>query len=173
MIRELAVIVGFLVLVLPALPRGCSGQDAYPEAHSIRASVRPNPDSTGILVKYNPSLPWVSEYQPPAIYGEWWGQVASCLHLALPTELLPTVKWVQVNSVTFRLPKAFMAAYGFTDAPRNTLYIAQGSVMERATIVHEMAHQLDWWNGVDEGTDYHPPDVFETAGTCGLTTTHA
>src|SRR5690349_9408044 len=136
-IREMAWIVGFMVLVLPAITKSKLFSQE-PERHSIRASVRPN-DST----KYVPSLPWVSEYEPPPIYEQWWKDIAACENLPYPGELTKRVTWIQINSRTFRLGSRPGNTFGFTDEPHLTIYVAIASQLEPEVILHEMAHQLD------------------------------
>lgn len=162
-IREMAWIVGFMVLVLPAITRSkLFGQD--PDKHSIRSSVRPN-DST----KVDPFMPWVSEYEAPAFYDKWWKEIAECEHLPYPGQLTKQIRWVEVNSHTFRLGRHIEYVYGFTDASALTIYIARDRITDWEIVKHEMVHQIHWWMGFDEGEDYHPPDYFEN---CNLHTTH-
>src|SRR5438270_399200 len=95
LLRDYAVM--FLaVLSAELITRGCEAQDT--PKHTLRASVRPN-DS----VKADASLPWVSEYEPPAVYEDWWKEIAACEHLPHPGQLTRAIRWVEVNSVTFRL----------------------------------------------------------------------
>jgi len=159
----------YLVFAFCVLPRFCEtaeGQVPVFAQHSLRASVRPN-DS----VKVNPSLPWVSEYDAPAIYTEWWKEIAACEHLILPVELEQAVHWVQVNANSFHVgPEDPNSTWGLTDAAKLTIYVAQGSVGDREVITHEMVHQLDYWQGVDQGEDWHLSDQFDKV--CGLHTHH-
>lgn len=138
----------------------CSAQ--VPAKHSLRSSVRGN-DSVRVV----PSLPWVTEYVPPSIYDTWWKEIAECEKMPLPIALTKTVKWVQVNSVTFRVGRQQGRTYGLADVDHTTIYVALPSVLDPSVIKHEMVHMLDWWYGEDEGDDYHPQDRFEV---CGLST---
>jgi hypothetical protein len=167
-IKEYAWILAFMFLVLPALATRLEAQ----REPTMRASVRPNVDSTGsVPPKINPALPWVSEYQQPAIYAEWWKKIAACEHLILPVELTKAVHFVQINSETFTRGLKAEWLYGYTQPEAGlTIFIAQSVVNEYETVAHEMLHLIAYWNGLETGADYHPPDLFET---CSLHTTHA
>lgn len=160
-IRELAWIVGFMVLVLPALNKSKLLGQGKPQ-HSLRASVRPNE-----LVKVAPSLPWVAEYQAPLVYEEWGREIAACMHVRYPTEFVARLKWVAINSETFRTGIRPQYLLGLTDGENVTIYVAMPMQLTKTIIEHELAHLFDFYYGVDEGEDYHPPDVFEN---CGLHT---
>jgi len=149
-----------LLLAALVVAAPLSAQEAMPRVtRDIVPALRPN-DS----VKKDVTLPWVSVYQAPAIYAKWWREVANCEHLVLPVELEPIVRFVQVNSSTFRIAPHIEEVYGYTQSDRNTIILAQSKVLDESTVKHEMTHQLDWWNGVDEGPDFHPFDTFEACG---------
>lgn len=160
------VLISVVFACIPSLQKECGAQ----REPTIRGSVRPNLDSLGnVPKKINPLLPWVSEYQQPPVYALWWKKIADCEHLILPVELSKAVKFVQINSETFTRGQRPEYLYGFTQPEVLTIYLAQSVVSEYETTAHEMSHMLLYWNGIEVGIDYHPPDVFES---CGLHTTH-
>ncbi|MDQ6769473.1 MAG: hypothetical protein M3Z54_05760 [Gemmatimonadota bacterium] len=152
---ELAAIA--IVPLAVALPISVGAQDLT--GSQLRASVRPN-DSA----KVDRSLPWVSEYEQPLVYASWWKEIADCEKLILPTELIKAMHFVQINARSFRRGVMAEALYGFTDSRHLTIYIAQGSVLDKSLITHEIVHQLNYWSGFDAGADSHPPDQFENCG---------
>lgn len=163
---EGVVLVSVVFACLPSLTKECGAQ----REPTMRSSVRPNLDSLGnVPRKIEPRLPWVSEYSQPAIYAVWWEKIATCEKLILPVELAKAVHFVQINSETFTRGQHPEWLYGYTQPEALTIYLAQSVAHEYETVAHEMAHLLAYWNGIDTGLDYHPPDIFET---CGLHTVH-
>lgn len=119
-------------------------------------------------IKFNPSLPWMSEFKAPAIYADWWQEIGKCEKLSMPTELTKRVKFVFVNSETFRIP-GYSGLLGLTDPESLTIILAQSKVNDKSVVMHEMAHQGAVWNGIDEGKDFHPYTIFEE---CNLHVTY-
>jgi hypothetical protein len=139
--------------------------DSSPASHSkYIPNLRPNGTT-----KYDSALPWVAQYKAPAIYADWWKEIARCEKLEIPAELARKVKWVAVNSATFRVAPAYETLYGLTDTDAITIVIAQSKVLDKSVVMHEMAHMGNQWNGVDQGADYHPADSFEV---CDLHTVY-
>lgn len=135
--------------------------DSSPASRSkFLPNLRPNSQT-----KLDPALPWVAEFRAPAIYAEWWKEVGKCEGFDMPVELTRKVKFVEVNSNTFREATIFgETLYGLTDPDALTIILAQSKVLDKSVVSHEMAHQGAFWNGVDQGKDFHPFDLFENCG---------
>lgn len=153
MIKFVSIVAFCLALLTPSL---CAQQNYEPHGAWLRASVRPNDP-----LKFDAGLPWVSDYAQPAEYAQWWKEIAACEKLILPGELTKAVRFVQINAKTFRRGSMPEELYGYTDAAYLTIYLAAGKMHDASTVMHEMVHQLDFWNGFNAGMDYHPPDQFE------------
>jgi hypothetical protein len=126
-------------------------------------------------------------YDAPAIYAQWWYEIASCQGLPLPPRHA-AVRFVAVNATQFRFEWMAVAerrVHGRTvtvDTVRAWLGLALAvsffkhdlivltvpGVFHEARVKHEMTHFLLYWStNIDKG---HPSEFFGTATLpkCGI-----
>lgn len=158
MMRRLALLAGLIgFTILLSIPTPSYGQQGHLPV-MLGASTR-NTD------KVDPSLPWISEYKPPAIYYLWIQQLASCEGLPFDLERIRKVQYFQVNAPLF-IPDgvdAVVYAVTFAEAFDGQTYIGLTWVWNRALVSHEALHVLLKLAG-DPRWYEHDPARFEKCG---------
>lgn len=150
-LKSVAWIVAFMVLVLPALSK-LGAQGKLPPIVV--------PQSWG---KWNDSLPPMAEYSQPFFYEGWWKEIGACEHVIVPLELTRAVRFIYVNA-KYMVVDGDRGVLGYADAPNRTIYIVLPLIYDKSVLMHEFLHVLDYWNGIDEGRTYHPPERFNACG---------
>ena len=136
---------GFLLLVLPCLPGACEAQ------------------KPAILVLAWPEKAEIFPYSQPAIYDDWWHEIADCEGLALPADYAK-VQFFAVNDSAF-VPAALplLSVYAVTFAAEDQIFISEPLIWTAHLIKHEMMHWILKRNGFDFGP-WHPAEFFTRCG---------
>lgn len=162
-------IAGLLAFVVGAgvfLPRGASAQQQM--IHFNIGTPR------GMV---SPMFARVSEYYPdPAVYEQWWREIAACQGLPLPPQHV-LIAWVQVNAIHFvdadRDQPDSLGRYhwviGKSYLELGIIMIAMPYLYTEEAIKHEMTHFLIYWSG-EWTTSDHPRLHFD--GRCGVYETY-
>lgn len=137
--------------------------------------------------KVSAVLPMISNYIAPAVYEQWWQEIAACEQLPLPVTHY-RVRWYQINAGMFfdglqpiyardstgqirhdeegHVFIMWAAAISYPGALE--AFVSLPYMFEQTIIKHEMVHFLMAWAGEPGG---HPKERFD--GRCGLTITYA
>lgn len=152
------VLISVIFACLPSVTKRCGAQGNSPPI------VVP-----GSWTTVNLSLPAMGEYEQPLIYETWWKEIGECEHVTVPLELTKRVHFIYVNAPTMIVDRD-PGVLGFTSGATLTIYIVLPLVYTKTIVMHEMLHMLDYWNGIDEGKNYHPPSRFGASlPVCGVT----
>lgn len=100
------------------------------------------------VVKELPSFDWVSVYEQPAIYKQWWKEVGDCLKIpSMEREQFVTFFFVNSPDFTPTPSDKPGAVIGATYAVKEQIYIAIRQIKNERDVKHEMAHQHLYWSG--------------------------
>ena len=94
-------------------------------------------------------------FTPPAIYHTWWAAIEACAGLSGDFQ---SVAWYEVPGASYPCPAYDGHCEGWWQPP-HSIYMAAGSVTDRAVAEHEMLHDL-----LQRGD--HPPAF----AACGVAT---
>lgn len=111
------------------------------------------------------SISWIGAYDQPAIYEQWWHEIADCEGLPLPSEHT-RVQFYSVNADLF-LPAGYrdngVQFLGMTYPDLLEIYVGTRYVLRKGLVTHETLHIILAYNGKRLGAE-HPPDFFEVCG---------
>lgn len=82
------------------------------------------------------------EYEPLALYRQWWSEVADCVRPDLPsgTPLFDNVRWFRVPGESFWTPDHGLASGRWV--PQHDIYIADRWIDVGSVVRHEMVHEM-------------------------------
>lgn len=119
---------------------------------------------TETAVRYDPALPWFSEYKQPAIYKEWWKDIATCEGFdPLPDSVTSRIQFFQLNATSFKYDDSDDAVLAVSFMDDGQIYVGAPYIWWRNIIRHEMLHVILWYYGIRLG-NFHPSQLFEACG---------
>lgn len=88
----------------------------------------------------------VAQYDPPAIYSTWWGEIQSCtkLHTKLTVH---DFAWIGVPGAGFLIAGHTQPVPGWAAVENRTFLVLVRYVMNERLVKHEMTHALMWESG--------------------------
>ena len=111
---------------------------------------------------------WTKEYSPPAIYEQWWREIAACEHLPLPPQHRD-VRWYLVPVRPFRLADDSFHIDSDAEAASDAhggreTYVNYTGVVDELLIKHEQLHHLLFWKNGNRvpAPDDHPDPYYKT-----------
>lgn len=115
-------------------------------------------DSTGL----SESLPMISQYNPPLVYGKWLHDIAACERLPLPTEeQVSKLTFYAVNAESFQINRDTVnILLGVVDPSLDRVYVSLPQMWDRETIQHEFVHMLLRWKYGELYANKHPSEYF-------------
>lgn len=110
-----------------------------------------------------PSLDAVAAYDQRDEYAQWWKDAAACAKIILP-ERVDKVQFYFVNYKEF-VPSPLSGnrrtVTAVTYAGQEQVFVSVLHVKDRATIIHEMVHQLLYWAGEPDWHDDNRPEFVQ------------
>jgi hypothetical protein len=115
-------------------------------------------DSVGL----NETLPMISEYYPPHVYGKWLKDIASCEGLPMPdSSQISKITFWMINAGDFQINgDTVNTLLGVVDPLTNRIYVSLPQVWDQETIKHELLHMLLRWKYGELYANKHPSEYF-------------
>jgi hypothetical protein len=106
-------------------------------------------------------------FPPPAIYEDWWHEIADCEHLPLPADhkvywfIVPVRPFMFLSDSTHKHDDAAIIT---SDSAIAVAFVNYSGLLDRGLITHEMAHALLFWAFGSKYVGQHPDEFYTRCG---------